>query len=172
MDEPGRRTDATTYVPGRIVVGTFGPTASTTPKLSCPVTRKSSPGGAAPYSAALISLSVPSTPTRRTLTSTPRPFGTSDSDGLASSARCTLLGRPGTTAIAFIALSTLNEKFRDERGPAGLMARADAGARIAVEVLVERNQVVPVLVALEQPGGAEHRPPSGGVFQEDPRQPP
>src|SRR6266496_2595206 len=35
--------------------------------------RKSSPGGAAPYSAALISLSVPSTPTRRTRTPTPRP---------------------------------------------------------------------------------------------------
>src|SRR5437773_1683775 len=66
------------------------------------MTRKSYPGGAAPYSAALISLSVPSTPTRRTLTRTPRPFGTSSSDGFASSARWTVPGMPGLTAIAFI----------------------------------------------------------------------
>src|SRR5437763_1673221 len=74
MLEPGRRTLATTYVPGLIVSGTFGPTSSTTPKFSCPMMRKSWPGGAAPYSAALISLSVPSTPTRRTRTSTLRPW--------------------------------------------------------------------------------------------------
>src|SRR5881296_1657931 len=66
------------------------------------MTRKAWPGGAAPYSAALISLSVPSTPTRRTLTRTPRPFGTSSSDGLASTARWTLFGVPGRTAMAFI----------------------------------------------------------------------
>ena len=29
----------TTYVPGWIVDGTFGPTSTTWPKLSCPVTR-------------------------------------------------------------------------------------------------------------------------------------
>src|SRR5215475_12020444 len=149
MDMPGRRTDATTNVPGRIVVGTSGPTSTTRPKLSCPVTRKSSPGGAAPYSAALISLSVPSTPTRSTFTRTPRPFGTSDSDGLASSARCTLLGRPGTTAIAFIGFSTLLKQLGDEGGPAGLMACADRRTRVAVEVLVERNQIVPVRIGLE-----------------------
>ena len=38
------------------------------------MTRKSHPAGEAPYSAAFISLSVPSTPTRSTLTNTPRPF--------------------------------------------------------------------------------------------------
>ena len=43
----------------------------------------------------------------------PRPFGTSDSHGLASSARCTLLGRPGTTAIAFIGFSTLLKQLGD-----------------------------------------------------------
>src|ERR687884_176897 len=102
MLEPGRRTLATTYVPGRIVSGTFGPTSTTRPKLSWPVTRKSSPGGAMPYSAALISLSVPSTPTRSTLTSTPRPSGTSVTSGRRTSLRCIVFGRPGKTAIAFI----------------------------------------------------------------------
>src|SRR6266496_3546025 len=82
MLEPGRRTLATTYVPGVIVSGTFGPTSSTTPKFSWPMTRKSSPGGAAPYSAALISLSVPSTPTRRTRTGAPRPSGIAARAGL------------------------------------------------------------------------------------------
>src|SRR5439155_15532446 len=55
-----------------------------------------------PYSAALISLSVPSTPTRSTFTSTPRPPGTSSSVGSSSSARCAEPGFPGWTAIAFM----------------------------------------------------------------------
>src|SRR5262245_30073321 len=66
------------------------------------MTRTSSPSGAAPYSAASISLSVPSTPTRRTFTSTPRPPGTSVTDGFGRSTRCTLFGTPGVTAIAFM----------------------------------------------------------------------
>src|SRR5690349_2336700 len=64
--------------------------------------RKSYPGGAMPYSAALISLSVPSTPTRSTFTSTPRPWGTSATLGRASSARCIEFGVPGWTATAFM----------------------------------------------------------------------
>src|ERR1043166_4312878 len=63
--------------------------------------RKSSPLGAAPYSAALISLSVPSTPTRRTRTSTPRPSGTSSTDGVGTSSRWIEPALPGVTAIAF-----------------------------------------------------------------------
>src|SRR5919108_4027857 len=101
MLDPGRRTLATTYVPGRIVSGTFGPTSSTTPKFSWPMIRKSSPGGAAPYSAALISLSVPSTPTRRTRTRTPRPSGMSSTDGFATSSRWIEPALPGVTATAF-----------------------------------------------------------------------
>src|SRR6185295_2182105 len=132
--------------------------------------RKSYPGGAVPYSAALISLSVPSTPTRSTRTSTPRPDAISDSDGLASSARCTLLGRPGTTAIAFIGFSALLKEFGDERRPPGLVARADAGAAVAVEILMKRNQVVPAGIVLEQLGGAEHRAPALRIIQEDRRQ--
>src|SRR5919198_124342 len=102
MLDPGRRTLATTKVPGVIVSGTFGPTSSTTPKFSCPMIRKSSPGGAAPYSAALISLSVPSTPTRRTRTRTPRPSGIASSDGFGTSSRWIEFGLPGVTAIAFM----------------------------------------------------------------------
>src|SRR5574341_977577 len=64
--------------------------------------RYSSPGGGAPYSAALISLSVPSTPTRRSFTRTPRPSGTSLNFGFATSRRCTEFALPGMTAIAFI----------------------------------------------------------------------
>src|SRR5262245_42850981 len=135
------------------------------------MTRKSWPLGAAPYSAALISLSVPSTPTRSTLTRTPRPFGTSDSDGFASSARCTLFGWPGMTAIAFMGFSTLLKQLGDERGPAGLVAGADGRTRVAVEVLVERNQVVPVRIGLEERVAAEHRTPTLSVLEEDPREP-
>src|SRR5262245_43525298 len=66
------------------------------------MTRKSWPSGAAPYSAALISLSVPSTPTRSTLTRTPRPPGMSSTEGFTISARWTLSGFPGITAMAFM----------------------------------------------------------------------
>src|SRR5918912_3138323 len=66
------------------------------------MTRKSSPGGAAPYWASLISLSVPSTPTRRTSTSTPRPSGTSSSLGSGTSRRWIECAWPGWTAIAFM----------------------------------------------------------------------
>src|SRR5919108_3016145 len=102
MLEPGRRTLATTYEPGTIVSGTFGPTSTTRPRFSCPMTRKSSPGGAAPYSASLISLSVPSTPTRRTCTRTPLPSGTSSTLGFGISSRWIELGLPGVTAMAFM----------------------------------------------------------------------
>src|SRR4051812_23453559 len=82
-------------------LGTSGPTSSTRPSDSWPVIRYSKPAGAVPYSAALISLSVPSTPTRRTCTSTPRPPGTSSRDGFGTSSRWIEPGCPGVTAIAF-----------------------------------------------------------------------
>src|ERR1700739_504881 len=56
-------------------------------------------------------LSVPSTPTRNTLTSTPRPFGTSSTEGRFRSARCTLFGLPENTLIAFIGLSPFEIGF-------------------------------------------------------------
>src|SRR5215469_6626373 len=100
MLRPGRRTVATTWSPAFTSV-TFGPTASTRPKPSWPMTRKSNPAGAAPYSAALISLSVPSTPTRKTLIKTPRPPGTSSAFGFGTSRRWNVFDLPGITATAF-----------------------------------------------------------------------
>src|SRR6266508_5707467 len=85
-----------------MVSGAFGPTFSTIPKFSWPMMRKSSPGGAAPYSAALISLSVLSTPTRSTLTRTPRPPAISSTEGLGTSPTWIEPGLPGWTAIAFM----------------------------------------------------------------------
>src|ERR671936_1179749 len=125
MLDPGRRTLATTKVPGVIVSGTFGPTSSTTPKFSCPITRYSSPGGAAPYSAALISLSVPSTPTRRTRTRTPRPSGTSVTCGFGMSSRWIELGFPGCTAIAFMPQPSHEWGLRYSRRVATLLSVED-----------------------------------------------
>src|SRR5262245_53472399 len=44
-------------------------------------------------------------------------------------------------------LPALLEQFRHQPRPAGLMAGADAGASVAVEVLVEEDQVAPVRIA-------------------------
>src|SRR5262249_60394140 len=52
-------------------------------------------------------------------------------------------------------------------GPAGLMARADPGAVVAVEVLVEEHEVAPVRVVLEFLGTAVDRPPPVTSAQKD-----
>src|SRR5437867_5780653 len=69
-------------------------------------------------------------------------------------------------------LAALLQEFGDEAGPARLVARADAGAVVAVEVLIEQNQVAPVRVALELLRGAEDRPAAVFAAQEDPREAP
>src|SRR5207249_9209046 len=69
-------------------------------------------------------------------------------------------------------LAALLEELGDEAGPARLVARADAGAVVAVEVLVEQNDVAPVRVALELLRGAEDRPAAVFAAQEDPREAP
>src|SRR5262245_9735411 len=61
---------------------------------------------------------------------------------------------------------------RDDAGPAGLVARAEAGAVVAVEVLVEQEEIPPMRVLLELPAATEHRAPAGLVPEEDARQPP
>src|SRR5947209_10257780 len=69
-------------------------------------------------------------------------------------------------------LAALLEELGDEAGPARLVARADAGAVVAVEVLVEQNHVAPVRVALELLRVAEDRPAAVLAAQEDPREAP
>src|SRR4051794_39919647 len=64
------------------------------------------------------------------------------------------------------------QQERDRPGPAGLVARAQAGPVVTVEVLVERDQVVPVRIALEGLAAAEHRPAAMLVLGEGPRQAP
>src|SRR5687767_4180831 len=55
----------------------------------------------------------------------------------------------------------------DDAGPPGLVARAEAGAVVAVEILIERNAIAPVRVLLELFRAAEHRPPPRRIAQED-----
>src|SRR5580658_3166200 len=62
-----------------------------------------------------------------------------------SSSRTT--GRKMTAGTLFPALL---DQFGDEPGPAGLVARADTGAVIPMEIFVEKKQVLPVGIALEQ----------------------
>ena len=54
-----------------------------------------------------------------------------------------------------------------EARPAGLVRGADAGAGVAVEVLVEQQQVVPIRVGLELLDRPEDRPPAVLVGQPD-----
>ena len=64
--------------------------------------------------------------------------------------------------------SALDQKFRHESRPASLMTGADTSTGIAVEVLVEWNEVVPQRIGLEQLDVAEHRAPGEPVPEKDP----
>jgi hypothetical protein len=55
-------------------------------------------------------------------------------------------------------------------GPTRLMAGADAGAVVAMEVFVEQQIVAPIRIALEFFGAAEHRPPTALVAEKYPGQ--
>ena len=55
----------------------------------------------------------------------------------------------------------------DDAGPAGLVRGAEAGAVVAMEVLVEHQVVLPRRVVLEPVDPAEAGPPAVGVDQED-----
>lgn len=63
--------------------------------------------------------------------------------------------------------SELLNEFGDQRGPACLVAGANALAGIAVEVLVERNVVMPLLVGLEERHVAEHRTSPLSIVEEE-----
>ena len=59
---------------------------------------------------------------------------------------------------------------RDDAGPAGLMAGAEPGAVVAVEVLVEQDEIAPVRIVLEL-AACRRRPAAGrrSSSQEDAR---
>src|SRR5712692_8329823 len=69
-------------------------------------------------------------------------------------------------------LPALLQELRDEPRPARLVAGADAGAVVAVEVLVERDQAAPVRVALEDLRAAVDGTAPVGAGQEEPAEPP
>ena len=60
---------------------------------------------------------------------------------------------------AYGSLVVLLDELGDQSGPAGLVARADPGAVVAVEVFVEWDQITPVRVVLEFFRAAENRSP-------------
>src|SRR5579884_4344690 len=60
-----------------------------------------------------------------------------------------------------------DEQIGDEPRPAGLVRSAEAGARVGVEVLVEREQIVPGGVLLEQLVAPEDGTCPVGALQED-----
>src|SRR6185503_20181198 len=59
---------------------------------------------------------------------------------------------------------------RDAAGPTGLVARAETGAVVAMEVLVEEQQITPVRILLKHRRPAVNRTPPLLVAQEDPAQ--
>ena len=55
----------------------------------------------------------------------------------------------------------------DDTGPPGLVAGSDAGAVVAMEILVEQQVIAPIGIALKFFGTAENRSPSGFIAQKD-----
>src|SRR5262245_1862256 len=68
-------------------------------------------------------------------------------------------------------VTALLEELGDQSGPAGLMARAETGAVVAVEIFVERDEVPPLRVGLELGDAAVDRPAAIRPAEEDARQP-
>src|ERR1700674_2777457 len=68
--------------------------------------------------------------------------------------------------------TALFNQFCDETGPAGLVACADAGAVVAVEVFVENDEVAPVWVVLKDRGRARHGLSAVRVAEKNVNQPP
>src|SRR5581483_3873536 len=66
--------------------------------------------------------------------------------------------------------AALVEQLGHQRGPAGLVAGAQPGAGVAVEVLVEEDLLAPVRIALEQLGLAVDRAAAVRPRQEEARE--
>jgi len=60
-----------------------------------------------------------------------------------------------------------HDEVGDQRGPSRLVGGADTTAGVAMEVLVEGQQVVPVRMGLEEADIAEDRAAATGVVEED-----
>src|SRR5262249_4268412 len=55
----------------------------------------------------------------------------------------------------------------NQSGPPRLVARSEAGAVVAVKILVEEKVILPMRIFLELARPAEHRPPARVVAQEN-----
>ena len=65
----------------------------------------------------------------------------------------------------------LFEEFRDQPGPAGLMARAQPGTVLPVKVLIKQNQITPERIRIENIVRARERSASIFAAQKNPREP-
>ena len=61
----------------------------------------------------------------------------------------------------------LLDQLGDERAPARLVARAEAGTGLAVEVFVEQHEVLPVRIGRKLRVAAVRRAPAAGVGDEE-----
>ena len=66
-------------------------------------------------------------------------------------------------------LAALLKQLGDQRGPSGLMAGPDAGAIVAVKILVEEDVIAEVRIGLKFLRATEYRPPAMLVAQEQMR---
>src|SRR5438128_1023948 len=73
-----------------------------------------------------------------------------------------------SSCISVLAPSlSLDDEVGDEPRPAGLVGGAQPGTAVAVEVLVEEDQVVPGRLLLQHPVGAEDGPSPRLVLEEE-----
>src|SRR5262249_43555105 len=85
-----------------------------------------------------------------------------DEHGLVGEARLLLLQS---------VLRVLADELGHDAGPSGLVARTEAGARVAMEIFVERDEVAPVRIGLELLPIAVDGPPPVRVEGEEADQP-
>src|ERR1700719_56149 len=69
-------------------------------------------------------------------------------------------------------LAALFNQFCDQAGPAGLMTCAEAGAVVAMKIFVEKDEVAPVRIALEEFQSPCHRAPPFLSAKENMGEPP
>lgn len=75
-------------------------------------------------------------------------------------------------SAAYGSLVVLLNELGDQPSPAGLVARADPGAVITVEIFMKRDQIAPVRIVLEFSSAAKNRPSLLRIAKEDLHKPP